>query len=333
MNSTKSKKQLFNPHRLKVFTGNANRALAMEICKHLHVRLGGAEVGTFSDGELRVKILDNVRGDDVFLIQPTCPPVNNHLMELLIMVDALSRASARRITVVMPYYGYARQDRKAEPRVPITAKLVANLIVAAGADRVLSVDLHAGQIQGFFDIPVDHLYAMPVFLDYIRKKNLKDIVVVSPDAGGVERARAFAKRLDADLAIIDKRRPRANVADVMNVIGDVRGRTTILLDDIVDTAGTLTKDAEALKSFGAKRIFACCSHGVLSGPAMERINASPIEELMISNTIPLGGKATRKVRVLSVAPLLAEAIMRIHDDESVSQLFLTDSPHFKMKRG
>jgi ribose-phosphate pyrophosphokinase len=323
MSSEKSKRKTFiGSERLKIFSGNANRALAEEICRHLKVPLGGAEVGRFSDGELRVKILENVRGDDAYIIQPTCPPVNDHLMELLIMVDALARASARRITVVLPYYGYARQDRKAEPRVPITAKLVANLIVAAGADRVLSMDLHAGQIQGFFDIPVDHLYAMPVFLDYIRAKKLKDVVVVSPDAGGVERARAFAKRLDADLAIIDKRRPRANIADVMNVIGEVRGKTAILLDDIVDTAGTLTKDADALKSFGAKRVFACCSHGVLSGPAMERINASPIEELLISNSIPLGGKATRKVKVISIAPILAEAIHRIHEDQSISQLFV-----------
>src|SRR5262249_10288682 len=271
--------------RLKVFSGNANRELAEEICEILHVQLGEAEIGRFSDGEIRLQIMQNVRGDDVFVVQPTCPPVNDHIMELLIMVDALSRASARRITVVIPYYGYGRQDRKSEPRVPISAKLVANLITAAGADRVLAMDLHVGQIQGFFDIPVDHLYAMPVFLDHIREKNLQDVVVVSPDAGGVERARAFAKRLDADLAIIDKRRPRANVADVMNVIGDVKGKTAILLDDMVDTAGTLCKDAEALKSFGAKRIFAATSHGVLSGPAMERITKSPIEELMVSNSI------------------------------------------------
>src|ERR1041385_6859517 len=237
--------------RLKIFTGNANRALAEEICKCLKVPLGKAEVGHFSGGELQVKISENVRGDDTFVVQPTSPPVNENVMELLIMVDALARASARRITAVVPYYGYGRQDRKAEPRVPISAKLVANLITAAGADRVLAMDLHAGQIQGFFDIPVDHLYGMPVFLDYIRKKKLKDIVVVSPDAGGVERARAFAKRLDADLAIIDKRRPRANVADVMNVIGDVKGKTAILLDDMVDTAGTLRKDDESFKRFGA----------------------------------------------------------------------------------
>jgi ribose-phosphate pyrophosphokinase len=243
-------------------------------------------------------------------------------MELLIMVDALARASARRITAVIPYYGYGRQDRKAEPRVPISAKLIANLITASGADRVLAMDLHAGQIQGFFDIPVDHLYAMPVFLDYIRKKKLKDLVVVSPDAGGVERARAFAKRLNADLAIVDKRRPRPNEAAVMNVIGDVKGKTTILLDDIVDTAGTLTQDAEALKKFGARHVLAACSHGVLSGPAIHRIMASPIEELMISNSVPLNGKRLSKVRVLSVAPLLAEAIKRIHEDQSVSQLFV-----------
>ncbi|HVO33366.1 MAG TPA: ribose-phosphate pyrophosphokinase [Elusimicrobiota bacterium] len=311
-----------NSPLLKVFTGNANPDLAKEICQCLGVPLGKAEVGHFSDGEIQLKIMENVRGADTYVVQPTSPPVNDNLMELLIMVDALARASARRITVVTPYYGYGRQDRKAEPRVPITAKLVANLIVAAGASRVLSMDLHAGQIQGFFDIPVDHLYAMPVFLEYIRAKNLTDIVIVSPDAGGVERARAFAKRLDADLAIVDKRRPRANVADVMNVIGDVKGRTAILLDDIVDTAGTLSKDAEALKTFGAKRVFAACSHGVLSGPAIDRINKSPIEELMISNSIPLNGKPAAKVKVLSVAPLLAEAIKRIHDDESVSQLFV-----------
>ncbi len=311
-----------NTPELKIFTGNANPKLAQEICRSLKVPLGKAEVGHFSDGEIQLKILENVRGADAYVVQSTSPPVNDNLMELLIMVDALARASARRITVVLPYYGYGRQDRKSEPRVPITAKLVANLITAAGADRVLSMDLHAGQIQGFFDIPVDHLYAMPVFLDYIRSKKLKDIVVVSPDAGGVERARAFAKRLDADLAIVDKRRPRANVADVMNVIGDVKGRTAILLDDIVDTAGTLSKDAEALKTFGAKRILAACSHGVLSGPAIERLEKSPIEELMISNSIPLGDKVTTKVKVLSVAPLLAEAIKRIHDDQSVSQLFV-----------
>ncbi len=308
--------------RLKIFTGNANRALAEEICKHLKMPLGQAEVGHFSDGELRIKLLENVRGDDTFVVQPTSPPVNDNVMELLIMVDALARASARRITVVVPYYGYGRQDRKAEPRVPISAKLVANLITAAGADRVLAMDLHAGQIQGFFDIPVDHLYAMPVFLDYIRKKKLKDLVVVSPDAGGVERARAFAKRLDADLAIVDKRRPRPNEANVMNVIGEVQGKTAILLDDMVDTAGTLCEDAAALKRFGAKRVFAACSHGVLSGPAIKRLDDSPIEELMISNSIPLNGKATGKVTVLSVAKLLAEAIKRIHEDQSVSQLFV-----------
>ncbi len=308
--------------RLKIFTGNANRALAEEICKKMRVPLGQAEVGHFSDGELRVKLLENVRGDDTFVVQPTSPPVNENVMELLIMIDALARASARRITAVVPYYGYGRQDRKAEPRVPISAKLVANLITAAGADRVLAMDLHASQIQGFFDIPVDHLYAMPVFLDHIRRKKLKNLVIVSPDAGGVERARAFAKRLDADLAIVDKRRPRPNEANVMNVIGEVAGKTAILLDDMVDTAGTLCEDAAALKRFGAKRVFAACSHGVLSGPAIQRLENSPIEELMISNTIPLNGKSTRKVVVLSVASLLAEAIKRIHEDKSVSQLFV-----------
>lgn len=308
--------------RLKIFSGNANRPLAEEICECLGVRLGKADVGHFSDGELQIKISENVRGDDTFVVQPTCPPVNDHILELLIMVDALARASARRITAVIPYYGYGRQDRKAEPRVPISAKLIANLITAAGADRVLAMDLHAGQIQGFFDIPVDHLYAMPVFLDYIRKKKLSDIVVVSPDAGGVERARAFAKRLEADLAIVDKRRPKANVADVMNVIGDVKGKTAILLDDMVDTAGTLCKDAEVLKKFGAKHVYAACSHGVLSGPALERLKASPIEELVVSNSIGLNGKVSPKLKVLSVAPLLAEAIKRIHEDQSVSQLFV-----------
>jgi ribose-phosphate pyrophosphokinase len=307
---------------LKIFTGNSNPALAKEICETLGVKLGDATVGRFSDGEIQLRILENVRGADTYIVQPTSPPVNDSVMELLIMVDALARASARRITLVLPYYGYGRQDRKAEPRVPITAKLMANLITAAGADRVLSMDLHAGQIQGFFDIPVDHLYAMPVFLDYIRQKNFKDLVIVSPDAGGVERARAFAKRLDAELAIVDKRRPRANVADVMNVIGDVKGKTTILLDDMVDTAGTLCNDAVALQKFGAKHIYAACSHGVLSGPAIERLNQSPIEELMISNSIPLNGKVSSKIKVLSVAPLLAEAIKRIHEDESISQLFV-----------
>ena len=310
--------------RLKVFTGNANRALAEEICQCLKVPLGKADVGHFSDGELQIRILENVRGSDTYIVQPTSPPVNDNVMELLIMIDALARASARRITAVIPYYGYGRQDRKAEPRVPISAKLMANLITAAGASRVLAMDLHAGQIQGFFDIPVDHLYAMPVFLDHIRKKKLTDVVVVSPDAGGVERARAFAKRLDADLAIVDKRRPRANVTDVMNVIGEVQGKTAILLDDMVDTAGTLCKDAEALKKFGARRVFAACSHGVLSGPALERVEQSCIEELMISNSIALqdGKPASKKIKVLSVAPLLAEAIRRIHEDESVSQLFV-----------
>src|ERR1041385_2803872 len=236
---------------LKVFSGSANPTLTAEICRGLGIEVGQAANGRFSDGELNFQILENVRGFDCFLVQPTCPPVDQNILELLIMIDAFKRSSARRITAVIPYYGYARKDRKDKPRVPISAKLVANLIVRAGADRVLCMDLHAGQIQGFFDIPVDHLYAMPVFLDYIRKKKLKDIVVVSPDAGGVERARAFAKRLDADLAIIDKRRPRANVADVMNVIGDVKGKTAILLDDMVDTAGTLRKDDESFKRFGA----------------------------------------------------------------------------------
>jgi len=307
---------------MKVFSGTANRELAERICKYIGVPLGQAAISSFPDGETYVMIEENVRGRDVFLIQPTSPPSNEHLMELLIMVDAARRASADRITAVIPFFGYARQDRKDKPRVPITAKLIANLLCAAGVNRVLTMDLHAQQVQGFFDIPVDHLYAMPVFLDYIRKKKLKDLVVVSPDAGGVERARAFAKRLNADLAIVDKRRPRPNEANVMNVIGDVSGKTAILLDDMVDTAGTLTEDAAALKRFGAVKVFAACSHGVLSGPAMKRVDASPIEELMVSNSIPLNGKSMEKVTVLSVAPLLAEAIKRIHEDQSVSQLFV-----------
>lgn len=307
--------------RLKIFTGNANKALAKAICVNLGIGLGEASVGRFSDGECEIRIEENVRGVDCFIVQPTSPPVNEHVMELLVMIDALARASARRITAVMPYYGYGRQDRKAEPRVPISAKLVANLIAAAGADRVLAMDLHAGQIQGFFDIPVDHLYGMPVFLEYLRKKNLRDLVVVSPDAGGVERARAFAKRLNADLAIVDKRRPRPNEAAVMHIIGEVERKTAIVLDDMVDTAGTLVRVAQALQEQGAMRVLAACSHGVLSGDAVPCIETSPIEELLITDSIPLQGKKSKKVRVLSVAGLLAEAIKRIHNEESVSSLF------------
>ncbi|MGA2090042.1 MAG: ribose-phosphate pyrophosphokinase [Endomicrobiales bacterium] len=307
---------------LKIITGNANRQLSEEIVQHLGVTLTNAVINRFSDGEIQVKIAENVRGADCFIIQPTCAPANEHLMELLIVCDALRRSSARRITAVLPYYGYGRQDRKSEPRVPITAKLVANLLVASGVSRVLTMDLHAGQIQGFFDIPVDHLYGMPVFLKYIAAKNMTDLVVVSPDAGGVERARAFAKHLNADLAIVDKRRPRPNEAAIMNVIGEVRGKTAILLDDLVDTAGTLTKVAATIKEKGAVRVLAACSHGVLSGAAIERIEESPLEELIITNSIPLNTRKSNKLTVLTVAPLLAEAIKRIYHDESVSALFM-----------
>jgi len=309
---------------IKVISGNAHRALAESVAKHLGIGLCDAIVTTFSDGEIMLQINENVRGYDVFVIQPTCAPVNDNIMELLLMMDALKRASARRITAVMPYYGYARQDRKVQPRVPISSKLVANIIVAAGANRVLTVDLHAAQIQGFFDIPVDHLYASPVLLDYIRRSEFKNLVVVSPDAGGVERARAFAKRLNASLAIIDKRREKANVSQVMNVIGDVKGRDTILLDDLIDTAGTIVQAADALKEQGARRVFAACTHAVLSGPAVERVNNSVLEELIVTDTIPLDSKKEecKKLTVLSIAPLLAEAIKRIHEESSISSLFV-----------
>lgn len=309
---------------IKVFSGNANPALVKEICQRLNIPFGNALVGRFSDGEINVQILDNVRGMDVFVVQPTSSPVNRHLMELLIMIDALKRASAARITAVIPYYGYSRQDRKVQPRVPITSKLVADLITTAGADRVLTMDLHAGQIQGFFNIPVDNLFAAAVILDHIRTKNFSNLTVVSPDAGGVERARAFAKRLNASLAIIDKRRDKPNEAQVMNIIGDVQGRDCLLLDDMVDTAGTLTEGASALKSKGATRIVAACTHAVLSGPATKRINDSPLDELITTNTIALDSKQQecRKLTVLSVAPLLAEAIKRIHEESSLTTLFV-----------
>jgi ribose-phosphate pyrophosphokinase len=309
---------------LKLFSGNANRPLAEEIAKTLQLPLGDADVSHFSDGEVYVQINENVRGQDVFVIQPTCPPVNNHLMELLVMLDAFKRASARRITAVLPYYGYGRQDRKVMPRVPITAKLVADLITVAGAQRLLAIDLHAGQIQGFFDIPVDHLFAAPpVIVDYLAKKDLKDPVLVSPDAGGVERARAIAKRLKAGLAIIDKRRDGANVAVFMHLIGDVQGKDVVIIDDMIDTAGTLLQAVDALKREGARRILAAAVHGVLSGPAIDRIENSELEEVIITNSVPLTPeKANRKIHVLSVAPLLAEAIRRIHDEESVSTLFV-----------
>ena len=308
--------------QLKIFAGNSNLALAKDVCKHLRVPLGQAQVGRFPDGEIRIQILENVRGTDCFIIQPTSEPANDNLMEMLLMIDALRRASASRITPVIPYFGYGRQDRKAEPRVPISSKLVSNLITVAGANRILAMDLHAGQIQGFFDIPVDHLYGAPVFIDYFKKKKLGDVVVVSPDAGGVERARAFAKRLDYDLAIIDKRRTSPTDADIMNVIGDVRGRVVLLVDDMVDTAGTLTKAAKALVASGAKEVYAAASHGVLAGPALERLENSPIKELVITDSIPLNGKKLPKIKVLSVARLLGDAIKRIHEEKSVSSLFV-----------
>jgi ribose-phosphate pyrophosphokinase len=310
-------------YELKLFSGNANRELAEEIGQYLHLPLSDAEVGRFSDGEVFVQIDDNVRGADVFIVQPTCPPVNDNLMELLVMIDALKRASARRITAVLPYYGYARQDRKAQGRVPITAKLVADLLTAAGVDRLLALDLHASQIQGFFNIPVDHLFAAPVIVDYLGKKELQDLVLVSPDAGGVERTRAIAKRVKAGLAIIDKRRDGPNVATFMHLIGDVRDRDVVVVDDMIDTAGTLVQAVEALKREGARRILACGVHAVLSGPAVQRLKAAPMEEVIVTNSIPVSAeKRAARVTVLSVAPLLGEAIRRIHDDESVSTLFV-----------
>ena len=309
---------------LKIFTGNSNIPLAEEICHFFNVPLGNAKVGTFSDGEIMVEIQENVRGMDVFIIQSICSPVNEHLMELLIMIDAMKRASAERITATIPYYGYARQDRKVAPRVPISAKLIADLITAAGAHRVLTLDLHAGQIQGFFNIPVDNLFATPVILDHIREKYQNDLVIVSPDAGGVERARAIAKRLDASLAIIDKRRERPNESQVMNVIGDITNKTALIMDDMVDTAGTLTQAADALTERGAKSVSACCIHPVLSGSAIEKINRCSIKELVVTNTIPLleKTKLSNKITVLSVGNLLAEAIKRIHKNDSVSSLFI-----------
>jgi ribose-phosphate pyrophosphokinase len=311
------------PDRIKIFSGNANRVMAEEICRHLQVPLSAAEVKKFSDGEIFVEIGENVRGTDVFVVQPTCPPVNDHLMELLIMVDALRRASARRITAVIPYYGYARQDRKVRPRVPITAKAVAEMLMAVGTRRVLCMDLHAGQIQGFFNIPVDHLYAAPVLLKYIRSQ-FNNVIMVSPDAGGVERTRAFAKRLNAELAIIDKRRERANECEALHVIGDVAGRTAVLLDDMVDTAGTLCGAAAKLMDRGAREVHACCSHAVLSGPAIERLEKSCIQSLVVTNSIPLraDAKLCEKIKVLSVSELLGDAISRIHSEDSVSSLFV-----------
>lgn len=307
---------------LKVFTCNANPELAEEIVKILGIPMGDAKVTHFSDGEIRVKLNESVRGADIFIIQPTCAPVNDNLMELLIMVDALKRASAKSINIVMPYYGYARQDRKARARDPITAKLVANLIVTAGANRLIAMDLHATQIQGFFDIPVDHLLGVPILADFFKKKDLKDIVVVSPDHGGVTRARKLAERLGAPIAIIDKRRPEANIVEVMNIVGRVKDRTAILIDDIIDTAGTIVLAAEALKEAGARDVYATCTHPVLSGPALKRIERSLITELVVTNTIPLPPeKRMDKIKVLSVAPLISEAIIRVHKQLSISKLF------------
>lgn len=310
--------------KIKIFSGNSNSGLAQKICDGLGVPLGSARVRCFSDGEVMVEVKENVRGRDIYVIQSTCAPTNDNLMELLVMTDALRRASAATITAVIPYYGYARQDRKAAPRTPITAKLVADLITTAGIDRVVTIDLHAGQIQGFFNIPVDNLYVAPVLLHYLKDRfNSDEVVMVTPDAGGTERARAFAKRLGCSLAVIDKRRTGPNVAEVMHLIGDVRGKIAIILDDMIDTAGTLTQAAKALKENGASSIIACATHGVLSGPAIERINNSDIKEIVLTDTIPLGDKegATNKITILSVADLLAEAIRRIHEDESVSSLF------------
>jgi len=307
---------------MNIITGNANPKLAKEICKYLKMPLGDALVTTFSEGEIRVKINENVRGKDVFIVQPTCAPVNNNLMELLILIDSLRRASAKRITAVLPYFGYARQDRKDQPRVPITAKLVANLITTAGVDRILTVDLHAGQIQGFFDIPMDHLYAVNVFVNHIKKIKLKDIVIVSPDVGGIKMARAYAKKFEAPLAIVDKRRISGEDTEAMNILGDIKGKNLIIVDDLVATASSLVEAAAALKKQGGKEIYAAITHPVLSGPAIKRINDSVIKKLFVTNTIPVeNGKRHKKIEVLSIAPLLAEAIKRIHNEESVSCLF------------
>lgn len=308
--------------RLEVFTGNANPNLAREIAKHLNIPLGDSWVGTFSDGEIQVRIKETVRGADVFVVQPFSYPVNDSIMEMLIMIDALMRASAGRITAVIPYYGYARQDRKARSRDPITAKMLADILTAAGANRVLTMDLHAGQIQGFFNFPVDHLKAMPILADYFKNKDLGDVVVVSPDVGGVTRAREMADRLVAPLAIIDKRRPEPNVAEVMNIIGNVSGKTVIIVDDMIDTAGTLTMGVKSLMELGAKAVYTCSTHPVLSGPAIERLKEAPIKEVVVTNTIPLrDSQKLDKIKVLSVAPLFAEAILRIHENQSISTLF------------
>jgi ribose-phosphate pyrophosphokinase len=309
---------------MKVISGTSNPALAREVCEYLGIRPVEITAKAFSDGETQIEIHENVRGRDVFVIQSTCPPVNDNLMQLLIIIDALKRASARRISAVIPYYGYARQDRKVKPRVPISAKLVADLITVAGANKMVSMDLHAGQIQGYFNIPVDNIFPAPILLTHIRNHFADDLVIVSPDAGGVERARAFAKRLGAGLAIIDKRRDAPNVAEAMNIIGEVEKRTVVILDDMVDTAGTLTQAAGALAKRGARKIYACCTHPVLSGPAIERIEKSPLDRIVVTNTIPLNERASKcsKITVLSVAELLGESIRRSYNSDSVSNLFV-----------
>ena len=309
--------------KFKIFCGTANESLCDEVCAFLGLTRGQALVTRFSDGEAYVQVQENVRGADVFVLQPTCHPVDEHLMELLLMIDALKRASARRITSVIPYFGYARQDRKDKPRVPISSKLVADLLTTAGADRALIVDLHAPQLQGFFNIPVDHLFASPVLVDYFKRLNLPNLTVVSPDAGGVERARFFAKKMDSALAIVDKRRLEMNVAEIMNVIGDVNGRTCLVIDDLIDTAGTLVKTAAALKENGADAVYACCSHPVLSDPAVENIAKSAITQVVVTNTVPLTEEAKRepKIHVLSIAGLIGRAIQSIHEETSVSKLF------------
>jgi ribose-phosphate pyrophosphokinase len=313
-----------NPDRLKIFTGSANPALAEELCGCLGIPLGKASLRQFADGEIYLQIQENVRGTDVFVVQPTCPPVDRHLMELLLMMDALKRSSAERITAVLPYYGYARQDRKDKPRVPISAKLIASLIERAGADRILALDLHAAQIQGFFDVPVDHLFAAPVMIDYFKPQETPHLTVVSPDAGGVERARAFAKRLKVPLAIIDKRREDVNVAEVMHIIGRVRGRNCLIVDDLIDTGGTLVKATEALLDKGAISVSACATHAVLSVPAVQRIESSQLKEVVLTNSIPLSEEARRstKIRSLSVGKLLATGVQSIHEETSISVLFI-----------
>jgi ribose-phosphate pyrophosphokinase len=308
--------------KLRIFSGNANPKLAQDICKHLRVKLGDALVSRFSEGEVQVQINENVRGKDVFVIQPTSPPPSENLMELLIMIDALKRASASRITAVLPYYGYARQDRKDQPRVPITAKLVADLLTVSGSSRLLTIDLHAGQIQGFFDIPVDHLYAVNIFVEHYQKLHLKNLVIISPDVGGIKMARAYAKRFNADLAIIDKRRVNSEQTEVMNILGEVKGKDAIIVDDLVATAGSLVEASQALKQHGAQDIYAAITHPVLSGPALKRIENSALKQLAVCDTIPVeDSKRNSKIEVLSVASLLAEAIKRIHHEESVSCLF------------